>query len=316
MDEGRESRRRSRRPTSGPTTCKHANPKIFEDSLAGALLRADDVASLVRFLIAGVAKHNPELGASGRTGRPGSGLRSAGSSSCWRGRASPRSGSRKRCATAPPSTSSSGRCLDPFALRRPDLRGAAARHRDRPTRDQAFMRGRIRDAGLRAAHQPALRPGRPREGKASPRSVADTLRSVAPAFFSWLGVTMYLTDAAIRGRRCAPCGRWSAPAASWCSTTSIRAVFDTADPSPARGPSLRDCPARRRSHDLRLRPAALEAELAEEGFRLFGGPGPGSPERALLQEPDRRASPDGHGPSRPRRRRVACVRERMSWKRS
>ena len=43
----------------------HANPRIFEDPLAGALLRAEDVARLERFLLAGVAKHNPEPAASG-----------------------------------------------------------------------------------------------------------------------------------------------------------------------------------------------------------------------------------------------------------
>src|SRR5512137_1178277 len=53
MDEGRASRTAIATAYFRAHHYEHANPKIFEDSLAGALLHAEDREPLERFLIAG-----------------------------------------------------------------------------------------------------------------------------------------------------------------------------------------------------------------------------------------------------------------------
>jgi methyltransferase (TIGR00027 family) len=273
MDEGRASRTAIATAYFRAHHCKHANPKIFEDSLAGALLRADDVASLERFLLAGVAKHNPELAASGADREPRIGL-------ALRGLVVVLARARfteERLAEAMRDGAAQyviiGAGLDTFALRRPDLRERLrVIEIDHPA-TQAFKRGRIRDAGLEPPPNLHFAPADlERESLAEVLSRTPFDRS-RPAFFSWLGVTMYLTDAAIRATL-RSLRSVSAAGSQLVFDYLDRAVFDTADPSPARARLFETVRRVGEPMIFGFDPAALEAELAEEGFRLLEDLGP------------------------------------------
>lgn len=260
----------------------HANPKIFEDPLAGPLLHADDVAPLERFLLAGVAKHNPELAASGTDRETLIGLALRGLAVVLaRARfAGERLAEAMREGTAQYVIIGAG--LDTFALRRPDLRERLrVIEIDHPA-TQAFKRGRIRDAGLDEPPNLHFAPADlEREGLAEvlARTPYDRAR---PAFFSWLGVTMYLTDEAIRA---------TLRSLRSVSAAGSQLVFDYLDRA-AFGPGDRS-PTRARLFEIVRRvgepmifgfdPSTLEGELAKEGFRLVEDLGPEAQEERYYQ---------------------------------
>jgi len=273
MDEGRASRTAVATAYFRAHHYKHANPKIFEDSLAGSLLHADDVAPLERFLLAGVARHNPELAGSGADRETLIGL-------ALRGLVVVLARARfteERLAEAMRDGTDQyviiGAGLDTFALRRPDLRERLRIIEIDHPATQAFKRGRIRDAGLAPPPNLHFAPADlERESLAEVLSRTPYDRS-RPAFFSWLGVTMYLTDTAIR----ATLGSLRSA-----SVAGSQLVFDYLDRA-AFGPG-NESPTRARLFEIVRRvgepmifgfdPPTLEAELAEEGFRLLEDLGP------------------------------------------
>jgi len=273
MDEGRASRTAIATAYFRAHHDRYANPKIFEDSLAGALLHADDVAPLERFLLAGVAKQNPELVASGADRETLIGL-------ALRGLVVVLTRARfteERLAEAMRGGTDQyviiGAGLDTFALRRPDLRERLRIIEIDHPATQAFKRGRIRDAGLAPPPNLHFAPADlETESLAEVLSRAPYDRS-RPAFFSWLGVTMYLTDAAIR----ATLG--SLRSASVAGSQLVfdyldRAVFDLANPSPARARLFEIVRRVGEPMIFGFDPPTLEAELAEEGFHLLEDLGP------------------------------------------
>ena len=279
MDEGRASRTAIATAYFRAHHCRHADPKIFEDPLAGALLRADDVAPLERFLLAGVAKHNPELAASGadRATLIGLALRGLAVVLARARFTEERLAEAMRDGTAQYVIIGAG--LDTFALRRSDLRGRLrVIEIDHPA-TQAFKRGRIRDAGLELPPNLHFAPA-----DLEKESLAEVLSRTPydrsrTAFFSWLGVTMYLTDAAIRATLGAL--RPASAAGSQLVFDYLdRAAFGSGDASPTRARLFEIVRRVGEPMIFGFDPAALEAELAEEGFRLLEDLGPEA-QRAL-----------------------------------
>jgi len=251
----------------------HANPRIFEDPLAGALLRAEDVARLERFLLAGVAKHNPEPAASGaaRETLIGVALRGLAVVLARARFTEERLAEAMREGTAQYVIIGAG--LDTFALRRPDLRERLhVIEIDHPA-TQAFKRGRIRDAGLDEPPNLHFAPADlEREGLAEvlARTPYDRAR---PAFFSWLGVTMYLTDEAIRATLRSL--RSVAAAGSQLAFDYLdRAAFVPGNPSPTRARLFEIVRRVGEPMIFGFDPSTLEGELAKEGFRLLEDLGP------------------------------------------
>ncbi len=273
MDEGRASRTAIATAYFRAHHYRHANPKIFEDSLAGALLHAEDVAPLERFLLAGIEKHNPELARSGASretliGRALGGLAVVLTRARF---------TEERLAEAMREGISQyviiGAGLDTFALRRADLMDRLrVIEIDHPA-TQAFKRARIGEAGLELPPNLHFAPA-----DLERESLADVLSRTPydpsrPAFFSWLGVTMYLTEEAIRGTlrslRSA-----SVPGSQLVFDYLDRAVFAPENQSPTRS-RLFDI-VRRVGEPMifGFDPAALGQELAGEGFRLLEDLGP------------------------------------------
>ena len=273
MDGGRASRTAIATAYFRAHHSRHANPKIFDDPLAGALLHPDDVASLERFLLAGVAKHNPEGAASGadRAARIGLALRGLVVVLARARFTEDRLEEAMRGGTGQYVIIGAG--LDTFALRRPDLRERLrVIEIDHPA-TQAFKRGRIRDAGLEPPPNLHFAPADlERESLAEVLSRTPYDRS-RPAFFSWLGVTMYLTDAAIRATL-RSLRSVSADGSQLVFDYLDRAVFDPANQSPTRARLFEIVRRAGEPMIFGFDPATLETELAGEGFRLLEDLGP------------------------------------------
>ena len=273
MEEGRASRTAIATAYFRAHHDRHADPKIFEDPLAGALLRAEDVAPLERFLLAGVAKHNPELAASGadRATLIGLALRGLAVVLARARFTEERLADAMRDGTAQYVIIGAG--LDTFALRRSDLRERLrVIEIDHPA-TQAFKRGRIRDAGLEPPPNLHFAPAdleKESLAEVLPRSPYDPSR---PAFFSWLGVTMYLTDEAIRATL-RSLRRAAVPGSQLVFDYLDRAAFDSGNPSPTRARLFEIVRRVGEPMIFGFDPAALDAELAEEGFRLLEDLGP------------------------------------------
>lgn len=273
MDEGRASRTAIATAYFRAHHYRHANPKIFEDPLAATLLHADDVAPLERFLLAGVAKHNPELAASGadRTTLIGIALRGLVVVLARARFTEERLEEAMRDGVDQYVVIGAG--LDTFALRRTDLRDRLrVIEIDHPA-TQAFKRGRMRDAGLEPPSNLHFAPADlERESLAGVLSRTPYDRS-RPAFFSWLGVTMYLTDAAIRATL-GSLRSVSAAGSQLVFDYLDRAVFDSASPSPTRARLFEIVRRVGEPMIFGFDPAALGAELTELGFRLLEDLGP------------------------------------------
>ena len=218
MDEGRASRTAIATAYFRAHHYEHANPKIFEDSLAGALLRVQEREGLEKFFLERLANAQPGTRpirrrpchpgrlCSPRPGRrPGPGALhggSAGRGDARRGLTVCRHRGRARHVRPAPARSA----------------GSSAHHRDRPPRNPGIQARADRRRRADAAAESPFRPGRPREGKHCRGPVADALRSVTTGLLLLAG-RHHVPDG-----RCDPgdtalpaeCGR--TPAASWCST--------------------------------------------------------------------------------------------------
>lgn len=273
MDEGRASRTAIATAYFRAHHDRHANPKIFEDFLAGDLLHADDVAPLERFLLAGVAKHNPELAASGvgreiLIGRALGGL----SIVLARARFAEESLAEAMCEGVVQYVLI-GAGLDTFALRRPDLQERLSIIEIDHPATQAFKRDRIRGKGLALPSNLHFTPA-----DLEKESLAEVLARTPyepsrPAFFSWLGVTMYLTEEAIRATLRSLRGS-AVPGSQLVFDYLDRAVFTSANQSPTRSRLFEVVRRVGEPMIFGFDPAALGVELAEEGFRLLEDLGP------------------------------------------
>lgn len=273
MDEGRASRTAIATAYFRAHHYEHANPRIFEDPLAGALLNAEDVAPLERFLLAGIEKSNPELARSGADRETLIGL-------ALRGLVVVLARARfteERLAEAMDEGVAQyviiGAGLDTFALRRTDLRERLrVIEIDHPA-TQAFKRGRIGATGLALPPNLHFAPA-DLEGESLAEILSRTPYDPSlPAFFSWLGVTMYLTGEAIRATLRSLRGR-SVPGSQLVFDYIDRAVFDPANQSPARARLFEIVRRAGEPMIFGFDPAALEAELAGLGFRLLEDLGP------------------------------------------
>jgi methyltransferase (TIGR00027 family) len=273
MDEGRASRTAIATAYFRAYHYEHANPKIFEDSLAGALLHAEDREPLERFLLAGLTKHNPELARSGadRATLVGHALRGLVVVLARARYTEDRLAEAIRDGVSQYVVIGAG--LDTFALRRPDLQDRLRIIEIDHPATQAFKRGRIGEAGLTLPPNLHFAPA-----DLEKESLAGVLSRTPydpsrPAFFSWLGVTMYLTDDAIRDTLC------SLRSASVRGSQLVfdyldRAIFAPENQSPTRA-RLFDV-VRRVGEPMifGFDPSSLGTELAEEGFRLLEDLGP------------------------------------------
>lgn len=85
-----------------------------------------------------------------------------------------------------------GAGLDSYALRRPDTSDVRVFEVDHPA-TQAFKRQRFADLGIEAPGSLALLPADLAEERLTSVLGGSSFDATAPAFFAWLGVTMYLT---------------------------------------------------------------------------------------------------------------------------
>jgi methyltransferase (TIGR00027 family) len=282
MDEGRASRTAIATAYFRAHHCAHASPKIFEDSLAGALLSAKELEAMERFLLEGLAKFNPELAQSGadRATRLGYALRGlvvvlarARYTEDWLAEAM-RDGVSQYVVI--------GAGLDTFALRRPDLQDRLrVIEIDHPA-TQASKQKRIREAGLTPPPNLHFAPA-----DLEKESLAEVLSRMPydparPAFFSWLGVTMYLTGDAIRATLRSL--RGSAAAGSQLVFDYLdRAVFEPENQSPPRSRLFEIVRRAGEPMIFGFDPSALGAELAAQGFRLLEDLGPEAQEALYFE---------------------------------
>jgi methyltransferase (TIGR00027 family) len=273
MDEGRASRTAIATAYFRAHHCAHASPKIFEDSLAGALLSAKEREAVERFLLEGLEKHNPELAQSGadRATRLGYALRAlvvvlsrARYTEDWLAEAM-RDGVSQYVVI--------GAGLDTFALRRPDLQDRLRIIEIDHPATQTSKQKRIREAGLTPPPNLHFAPA-----DLEKESLAEVLSRMPydparPAFFSWLGVTMYLTGDAIRATLRSL--RGSAAAGSQLVFDYLdRAVFEPENQSPTRSRLFEVVRRAGEPMIFGFDPSALGAELAAQGFRLLEDLGP------------------------------------------
>src|SRR5262245_15078228 len=180
----------------------HDSPRVFEDFLAGTLLTPEEREIIENSWLASLAHLSPELASGGE--------RASAVAQAWRhiaiwvpvvvGRA--RYNEDKLSDAIRKGISQYvivGAGLDTFAFRRPDLQNRLRVFElDHPL-TQALKQDRLAQAGLTLPSNLQFCPTDfEREG------IANTLAwspydPVIPAFFSWLGVTMYLTREAISG---------------------------------------------------------------------------------------------------------------------
>jgi len=282
MDEGRASRTAIATAYFRAHHCAHASPKIFEDSLAGALLNAKEQEAVERFLLEGLEKHNPELAQSGadRATRVGYALRGlvvvlarARYTEDWLAEAM-REGVSQYVVI--------GAGLDTFALRRPDLQDRLrVIEIDHPA-TQASKQKRIREAGLTPPPNLHFAPA-----DLEKESLAEILSRMPydparHAFFSWLGVTMYLTGDAIRATLRSL--RGSAAAGSQLVFDYFdRAVLEPENQSPTRSRLFEVVRRVGEPMIFGFDPSALGAELAALGFRLLEDLGPEAQEARYFE---------------------------------
>jgi methyltransferase (TIGR00027 family) len=200
MDEGRVSRTALMTSFFRAYHYAHASPRIVEDSLAGTMLTAKERETIEGVLLKGLAQRHPEWVRPGadRSTLIGHAMRDLPAIPIVLARAryaedkldeAMRDGVGQYVII--------GAGLDTFALRRPELQERLrVIEIDHPA-TQAFKRRRLWEAGI--AVPPNLHFGPADlereciEGVLSRMSYDRT----KPAFFSWLGVTMYLTGDAI-----------------------------------------------------------------------------------------------------------------------
>ena len=273
MDEGRASRTAIATAYFRAHHCAHASPKIFEDSLAGALLHAKEREALEKFLLEGLAKYNPELARPGadRATRVGYALRGLVVVLARARYTEDRLAEAIRDGVSQYVVIGAG--LDTFALRRPDLQDRLSIIEIDHPATQAFKRGRIREAGLTPPPNLHFAPA-----DLEKESLAEVLSrtpydSARPAFFSWLGVTMYLTGDAIRATLRSL--RGSAAAGSQLVFDYLdSAVFKPENQSPTCSRLVEIVRRVGEPMIFGFDPSALGAELAAQGYQLLEDLGP------------------------------------------
>jgi len=282
MDEGRASRTAIAIAYFRAHHYAHATTKIFEDSLAGALLNAREREAVEKFLLEGLAKHNPELARSGadRTTLIGYALAGLVVVLARARYAEDRLAEAMRDGVSQHVVIGAG--LDTFALRRPDLQDRLRIIEIDHPATQASKQRRIREAGLTPPPHLHFAPA-----DLEKESLAEVLSRTPydpgrPAFFSWLGVTMYLTGDAIRATLCSLRGS---------SAAGSQLVFDYIDRS-AFAPENRSPTFSRLIEIVRrvgepmifgFDPSELGAELAAQGFRLLEDLGPEAQEELFYR---------------------------------
>ncbi|MCE5264619.1 MAG: SAM-dependent methyltransferase, partial [Deltaproteobacteria bacterium] len=138
---------------------------------------------------------------------------------------------------------------------------------------QASKQKRIREAGLTPPPHLHFAPA-----DLEQESLAEVLSHTPydparPAFFSWLGVSMYLTVDAIRATLRSLRGS-AAPGSQLVFDYLDRAVFDPDNQSPTRSRLFETVRRIGEPMIFGFDPAALGAELAAQGFRLLEDLGP------------------------------------------
>ena len=177
MDEGRASRTAIATAYFRAHHCAHASPKIFEDSLAGALLSAKEREAMERFLLEGLVKYNPELARSGadRATLVGYALRGLVVVLARARYTEDRLAEAMRGGVSQYVIIGAG--LDTFALRRPDLQDRLRIIEIDHPATQAFKQKRIREAGLTPPPNLHFAPADSGKGEPCGGPVADALRS-------------------------------------------------------------------------------------------------------------------------------------------
>ncbi|HSD94757.1 MAG TPA: SAM-dependent methyltransferase [Syntrophales bacterium] len=282
MDEGRASRTAIATAYFRAHHYAHASPKIFEDSLAGALLSAREREAVEKFLLEGLAKYNPGMARSGadRTALVGYALRGLVVVLARARYTEDRLAEAMRDGVTQYVVIGAG--LDTFALRRPDLQDRLRIIEIDHPATQASKQKRIREAGLTPPPHLHFAPA-----DLEKESLAEVLSRTPydparPAFFSWLGVTMYLTGDAIRA---------TLRSLRDSSAAGSQLVFDYIDRA-AFAPG-RQSPTFSRLIEIVRRvgepmifgfdPSALGAELASQGFRLLEDLGPEAQEALFFR---------------------------------
>jgi len=282
MDEGRASRTAIATAYFRAHHYAHASPKIFEDSLAGALLNAREREAVEKFLLEGLAKYNPALARSraDRTTLVGYALRGLVVVLARARYTEDRLAEAMRDGVSQYVVIGAG--LDTFALRRPDLQDRLRIIEIDHPATQTSKQKRIREAGLTPPPHLYFAPA-----DLEKESLAEVLSrtpydSARPAFFSWLGVTMYLTGDAIRATLHSL--RGSAAAGSQLVFDYLdRAVFEPGNQSPTRSRLFETVRRVGEPIIFGFDPSTLGAELAAQGFRLLEDLGPEAQEELFYR---------------------------------
>jgi methyltransferase (TIGR00027 family) len=276
MDEGKVSRTALMTSFFRAYHYAHASPRIVEDSLAGALLTAKERETIEGALLKGLAQRHPEQV------RPDADRAALIGHAMCDLPAIPIVLARARYAEDRLAEAMQngigqyiviGAGLDTFALRRPELREQLRVFEIDHPATQTFKRRRLREAGI--AVPPNLHFGPADLEKESIAGVLSRLSydRTKPAFFSWLGVTMYLTrDAIMKMLR----------SLGDSAATGSHLVFDYLDrflfaPENQSHASSRVIEFVRRQGEPLISgfdPSTLGAELVPLGFRLLEDLGP------------------------------------------
>lgn len=270
----------------------HARPRIFEDALAGVLLSREEKLALEGFLLRGIAQYDPELARSGAD-------RVTLVDCALRGLVMVLTRARyteKKLAEAMQSGIAQyviiGAGLDTFGLRRRDLEDhLRIIEIDHPA-TQEFKQKRIRDAGLITPPHLFFAPADLEEESLGEVLAGQPYDPGRPAFFSWLGVTMYLTAGAIKATLRSL--RGSAASGSQLVFDYLdRAVFEPANQSQQRSRLFEAVRRLGEPMIFGFDPSALEFELASHGFRLLENLSPGAQEEIFFRDRSDGLRPSG-----------------------
>jgi methyltransferase (TIGR00027 family) len=273
MDEGRASRTAIATAYFRAHHYEHANPKIFEDSLAGVLLRVQEREGLEKFFLERLATLNPGLAGScaDRATLVGHALRGLVVVLARARYTEDRLAEAIRDGVLQYVVIGAG--LDTFALRRPDLQDRLRIIEIDHPATQASKRLRIGDAGLTPPPNLHFAPA-----DLEKESIAEVLSRAPydpaqPAFFSWLGVTMYLTEDAI-GATLRSLRSAAAAGSQLVFDYLDRAVLAPENQSATRSSIFETVRRIGEPMIFGFDPSALGAELAAQGFRLLESLGP------------------------------------------
>ncbi len=264
----------------------HAIPRIVEDSLAGVLLSTKEREAIEGALLTGLAQREPERVRTGadRATLVAHAMRDLPAVPIVLARA--RYAEDKLAEAIRNGVGQYviiGAGLDTYALRRSDRNGQLrVLEIDHPA-TQAFKRRRLLEAGI--ALPPNLHFG---PADLETESIAGVLSRLPcdrtkPSFFSWLGVTMYLTGDAVMDTL-SQLGDWAAAGSHLVFDYLDRSIFAPGNRSPASNRVIEF--VRRQGEPLLsgFDPSTLETELIPRGFRLREDLGPAGLEERYFKE--------------------------------